>query len=716
MSTVTALLIVSCKGKETEETTVSSVAVSPDRIEITEGESTKLTAKISPAEAADRTVTWSSSDKVVASVDGSGNVQGLKAGSANITATAEGKSGKCTVTVKEKTVSVADVSLDRTELTLTEGYSETLAATVKPDNATNRNVTWKSDKADIASVDGNGKVTALKAGVATVTVTTEDGGKTAACKVNVLKKTVAVSEVTLNKTSLELTEGEDETLKATVKPDNATNKKVTWKADKADIASVDGNGKVTALKAGVATVTVTTEDGGKTAACKVNVLKKTVAVSEVTLNKTSLELTEGEDETLKATVKPDNATNKNVTWKSDKADIASVDGNGKVTALKAGVATVTVTTEDGGKTAACKVNVKSLYVSVAGVEVNPRALTLPVSGTYILSHTIRPTDATNQIVKWESDSPSIATVDHKGFVQGVAAGTTKISVTTEDGGFKSYCTVTVKKPASKFKVGGLWYEYHPGEVQVIPAPDGSKYSGNITIPGQIEYDGITYLVKGIWLRAFYMCADLKTVTLGEGIESIGPYAFCGCSNLERIAFSSTIQSFNTHNPVFQGCPKLEIVTKSKISASQRDYYYTHKGALYSHRYYSASNGTFSKETEVLSWLPEKTTGVFTVKDGVEVIDHYSITRTGIDKIIIPESVKDIGLRLFNESKTPLEIELNWKTKKDIDRISTRDSDDSFLFFLNTDRSAVKVTVPKGTKALYASHWLWSRLGSITERP
>ena len=544
MSTVTALLIVSCKGKETEETTVSSVAVSPDRIEITEGESTKLTAKISPAEAADRTVTWSSSDKVVASVDGSGNVQGLKAGSANITATAEGKSGKCTVTVKEKTVSVADVSLDRTELTLTEGYSETLAATVKPDNA----------------------------------------------------------------------------------------------------------------------------------------------------------------------------TNKKVTWKSDKADIASVDGNGKVTALKAGVATVTVTTEDGGKTAACKVNVKSRYVSVAGVEVNPRALTLPVSGTYILSHTIRPTDATNQIVKWESDSPSIATVDHKGFVQGVAAGTTKISVTTEDGGFKSYCTVTVKKPASKFKVGGLWYEYHPGEVQVIPAPDGSKYSGNITIPGQIEYDGITYLVKGIWLRAFYMCADLKTVTLGEGIESIGPYAFCGCSNLERIAFSSTMQSFNTHNPVFQGCPKLEIVTKSKISASQRDYYYTHKGALYSHRYYSASNGTFSKETEVLSWLPEKTTGVFTVKDGVEVIDHYSITRTGIDKIIIPESVKDIGLRLFNESKTPLEIELNWKTKKDIDRISTRDSDDSFLFFLNTDRSAVKVTVPKGTKALYASHWLWSRLGSITERP
>lgn len=166
VSAVTALVIASCKGKETEEITVSSVTVSPDRIEITEGESTKLTAKISPAAAADRTVTWSSSDKAVATVDDNGNVQGIKAGTATVTATAEGKSGKSAVTVKTKVVNVTEVSLDRTELTLTEGSSETLTATVKPDNATNKKVTWKSDKTDIASVDGNGKVTALKAGEA----------------------------------------------------------------------------------------------------------------------------------------------------------------------------------------------------------------------------------------------------------------------------------------------------------------------------------------------------------------------------------------------------------------------------------------------------------------------------------------------------------------------------------------------------------------------
>lgn len=173
-----------------------------------------------------------------------------------------------------------------------------------------------------------------------------------------------------------------------------------------------------------------------------------------------------------------------------------------------------------------------------------------------------------------------------------------------------------------------------------------------------------------------------------------------------------MESFDTRNPVFERCPKLEIVTTPKTSESQRDYFYTHGGALYKHCYYSEDTGV----TEVLSWLPEKTTGVFTIKDGVEVIDHYSLTYTGIDKIIIPESVKYIESRFFNDSKTPLEIELNWRTKEDIDRISTIESDPSSFFFFRTDRSAVKVTVPKGTKSLYESHWLWSHLGGIEERP
>ena len=606
------------------------MTVTPSRIEIIEGGSAALSARVSPEAASDRVVSWSSSDRSVATVDKTGTVQGLKPGTATVTATAEGKSGTCAVTVKAKAVNVTEVTLDKTELTLTEGETETLTATVKPDNADNRKVTWSSDKTEVATVDGDGKVTAVKPGKAVITVTTEDGGKTATCKVTVKAKAVSVTEVTLDKTELTLTEGETETLTATVKPDNADNKKVKWS--------------------------------------------------------------------------------------SDKTEVATVGGDGRVTAVKAGEAVVTVTTEDGGKTASCKVTVKAKVVPVTGVEVNPWAVTLSVRGTSKLSYTIRPADATNQNVKWESESPSVATVDSEGNVQGVAAGTAKICVTTEDGGFKSYCTVTVKKAESKFEVGGLCYEYYssPNRARVIPDPDGSKYGGDISIPGQIEYGGITYSVYQIGSRAFSDCTDLKSVTLGEGIGYIDAYAFYNCPNLERITFSSTMESFETDNPVFVCCPKLEIVTTPKTSESQRDYFYTHDGALYKHCYYSADT-EFSKETEALSWLPEKTTGVFAIKDGVEVIDDFSLYFTGIDKIIIPESVKYIGPRFFNDSKTPLEIELNWRTKEDIDRISTSENPSSF-FFVRTDRSAVKVTVPKGTKSLYESHWLWSHLGGIEERP
>ena len=173
-------------------------------------------------------------------------------------------------------VAVTDVTLNKSELTLEAGKSEKLTATVLPDNATNKTVTWSSNKPDVAAVDKDGKVTAHKAGEATLTVTTTDGGKTASCKVNVTAKAlppaaVAVTGVTLDKPTVSFVAGTSTTLTATVLPANATNKTVTWSSDKPAIASVDKNGTVTAHKAGEAVITVKSEDGGKTASCKVTV-------------------------------------------------------------------------------------------------------------------------------------------------------------------------------------------------------------------------------------------------------------------------------------------------------------------------------------------------------------------------------------------------------------------------------------------------------------
>lgn len=258
---------------------------------------------------------------------------------------------------RKPAISVTSVMLNKTSIGLLVGADETLTATVSPETATDKNVIWSSDKTDIATVDASGKVTGVKEGMATITVTTKDGGKTATCAVSVSAKVVPVTGVSLNKDATTILVGGDETLTAIIAPENATNKNVTFSSDKTDIATVDASsGKVTGVKAGEATITVTTEDGGKKASCTVTV--SNIAVTGVTLDKTTLPLYVGASETLTTTITPENATNKNVRFSSDKADIATVDASGKVTGVKEGTATITVTTEDGGKTAHCAVTVK----------------------------------------------------------------------------------------------------------------------------------------------------------------------------------------------------------------------------------------------------------------------------------------------------------------------------------------------------------------------
>ena len=170
-----------------------------------------------------------------------------------------------------------------------------------------------------------------------------------------------VTGVTLNKTNLNLEVGEEETLAATITPTNATNQSLTWKSDNEQVATVDANGKVTAVGVGTATITATAADGsGKTATCTVTVTPP--PVTGVTLDQTSLTLTEGETGTLIATVTPDNAADKTVTWTSSDESVATVDANGKVTAVAPGTATITVTTKEGSFTATCEVTVERPYV------------------------------------------------------------------------------------------------------------------------------------------------------------------------------------------------------------------------------------------------------------------------------------------------------------------------------------------------------------------
>ena len=372
-----------------------------------------------------------------------GTVDTLQA-DANVTVSGNGDIKKQTGS-GQISVSVAGVSLDKTEIVLVEGSSEKLTATVEPTNATNKNVTWSSDHEAVATVDQNGTVTARRGGQAIITVTTADGSKTATCTVNVrVHIGVPVQSVGLNKTELALEVGKTGTLEAIVEPSDATNKNVTWSSSNPEFATVD-NGVVTAVSAGEAIITVTTEDGAKTATCKVTVnAPQTVPVTGVTLDKTSLDLKTGDNTTLTATVNPESATNKDVTWISDKPEIAAVEG-GTVTAKAAGTAIIAVTTIDGGKIATCKVTVTPKTVPVSGIQVQGAA-SIYVGDTTKLTATVTPTNATNQKVTWSSNNESVATVGTDGTVTAVSAGTATITATAQDGsGISGSFVVTVQQ-------------------------------------------------------------------------------------------------------------------------------------------------------------------------------------------------------------------------------------------------------------------------------
>ena len=173
---------------------------------------------------------------------------------------------------KPKTVHVSGISLNKSEISLHVEETEILTATITPTNATDTSVSWESSNATIATVTG-GKITALRVGSATITATANDGGQIATCQVTVYP--IPVESVNLNENKITLHEGNVFTLTATISPANATNTDVTWKSSDAAVVKVV-NGKITAVGSGIATITVTTNDGGKTATCAVEVIKDTI--------------------------------------------------------------------------------------------------------------------------------------------------------------------------------------------------------------------------------------------------------------------------------------------------------------------------------------------------------------------------------------------------------------------------------------------------------
>lgn len=388
-------------------------------------------------------VSWTSSDKNVATVDEDGFVYAKALGKVTIKATLKnGVSDTITVTVFGD-ILPESISLDKESLLLKVGKTAQLRETVLPENAVNKTVTWSSSNENVATVK-NGKVKAVAVGYATIVVSTNEGGLEAFCEVRVKDDTIEPTDISLDNNTLNLDIKKTTKLKATVYPDNAKDKTVTWYSSDETIATVSNDGTVKALKYGTAYIFAMTNNN-LYAICEVVVKKTIIKVESVELNKINLLLQQGKITTLIAAVRPSNATDQSVSWKSNNTKIATVDEYGNVKGIKEGTATITVTTNDGKKIATCEVTViKSSEINVTSVKLNKTSLSIIKGKTETLLATVSPSKATDKTVTWKSSDKSIATVDSKGVVKGVNLGTATITVITNDGKKFAKCIVKVK--------------------------------------------------------------------------------------------------------------------------------------------------------------------------------------------------------------------------------------------------------------------------------
>jgi len=283
---------------------------------------------------------------------------------------------------EQGTIVVANILLNETNLTLAKGQSYTLVATVKPDNATNKNVTWSTSNDSKVSVSTNGKVTAVATGDATITATA--GGKTATCRVTVSESgtsEIAVQSITLDKISFDLFSGdvgrsffissnyfkmEDlSSLNATIMPENATNKTITWTSSNTSVIEITennlglGNIIYYVVVRGKGTATIAAKAGDKTATCTVNVL-------DVKLDKSKIELVVGEEYILNATTNPGGQP---ITWTSSNTSRATVEGSwgqGKVVVKSSGTLSINATYQ--GQTVSCNVIIYDVPLSGVTIE------------------------------------------------------------------------------------------------------------------------------------------------------------------------------------------------------------------------------------------------------------------------------------------------------------------------------------------------------------
>ena len=477
---------------------------------MTVGGTSTLSATVAPSDATDKSVTWSSSNTAVATVN-NGVVTAISAGTATIkVTTANGKTATCEVTVS---ILASGVSLNNTTLSLLKGNTETLFATVAPDDTTDKSLAWSTSDENVVTVN-NGVVTAVGVGTATITVTTANG-KTATCEVTV---NVSVYEISLDKTFVSLVEGETITITATLSPIDATDLSVIWTSSDQSVATIDSNGKITAVSNGISVIIATTANG-LSSYCTVTVTKAEVSAANITLDKNTATMSIGDSLVLTTTVSPSNTTNQVITWSSSDSSIAAVH-NGTVVALGVGTATITATTANG-KTDSCLITISG---SVSSIYLNITATELEKGERMSLVAVVDGTDSAT--VLWASSDNSVATVSNSGQVNAVAAGYTVITAMINGTDYYATCYVFVTDGSGGSVEDNLSDWQKDNKLKNLPEPDfgtcTNVTSGGATFVNVTRDNAMSYLSK-LQSMGYNFTATANTSLVYSGTGSNGVY-------------------------------------------------------------------------------------------------------------------------------------------------------------------------------------------------
>lgn len=435
------IVLGTCKVTVTE--LIDSIKLSDTNVEVPLSEGTyTITATVTPSTASVKDIVWSSSDEKIATVSG-GKLTLKAAGTTIIAASAPGTNAQtqyCSVKVTE---SVTGLTLASTEKVVYMGETTTIGYTVLPTTAGNKKVTWSSTKPSIAAVNAStGLITPVAVGETTIIARTVEGNFMKTCTLYVKEQ---AKGITIGLRDVVVQVGEEYQIPYTLNPTSSTEASITWTSTNTAVATVSDKGIVKGVAQG-STIVMAKLANGEIAYCNVVVQEE---VTGLQLNYEKKTVYTGKTFTLRATVKPNGATNPAVTYSSSNEKICTVSSKGKVTGKTPGTAIITVTTKENGYIAFCVVTVKK---NVTSIKLNYSSYKLGYKKTVQLKATVTST-ATNKKIKWTSSNPSVATVSSTGKVTGKKYGTTTITAAAQDGsGKKATCTIRVVRLVTKVKL------------------------------------------------------------------------------------------------------------------------------------------------------------------------------------------------------------------------------------------------------------------------